>query len=693
MIPLEISLPAAQDQEGWRNREWILTNGLGGYASGTLAGVCTRRYHGVFVPNLPQPRGRHVLVSRMDEQISFGGQVFRLGGGDVAGQPLATGNAPWLKSFRLEGNVASWTFECGELLLERQLVMPHQRNTACLRYRILRGPAAQIRVRPFLPFRRQDAALREPGYGRFEMVMAEDGSCRIGLADSELWLAMRLLPGGASFTAAEIEEPASRLWREELRGYEGHEALASPGHFEWLAQPDVPTVLVLTTEETHPQADPDWPFAGERERIASLVECAGAGHDPFLARLVVAADQFLILPESRGEESTEALRHRHALRTVVAGYHWFLDWGRDTMISLEGLMLATRRYSEARATLLTFSHYVRDGLLPNLFPEGSREGWYHTVDATLWYFHAIHRYSLATSDDTLRDALLPTLRAIMDRHFAGTRFGIGVDEDGLLRAGTPEHALTWMDAHMGDWIVTPRRGKPVEIQALWHNALCLMARWETGDAQRAHYARHARLVRESFNARFWNEERGCLYDVVDGEDGNDARLRPNQVFAISLDHPVLDPARWPAVLEAVRTQLLTPFGLRTLEPSNPAYSHTYHGNLKSRDSAYHQGTVWPWLLGAFIDAWLKVHHDPAGARALLAAFPAHLQVAGIGTISEVFDAQSPHVPHGCIAQAWSVAEVLRCWKRTAPGEAGNTVREPAADRRPAPRQQVEAQPR
>jgi predicted glycogen debranching enzyme len=360
------------------------------------------------------------------------------------------------------------------------------------------------------------------------------------------------------------------------------------------------------------------------------------------------------------------MRHGHPLRTVVAGYHWFLDWGRDTMISLEGLMLATGRHAEARGTLLTFASYVRDGLLPNLFPEGSREGWYHTVDATLWYFHAIHRYVDSTGDRSVLDALLPVLRSILRHHFEGTRFGIGVDaKDGLLRAGTTEHALTWMDAHMGDWIVTPRRGKPVEIQALWYNALSLMATWDTPDEAEA-WQRAARQARASFNARFWNPAAECLFDVVDAEvpGGNDARVRPNMLFAISLDHPVLDPPRWPAVLKAVESQLLTPVGLRTLHQADPAYSRAYHGNLKARDSAYHQGTVWPWLLGAYVDAVLKTRGDPRAARAVLAAFPAHLQVAGLGTISEVFDGEPPHAPHGCIAQAWSVAEILpdRCWQ-------------------------------
>lgn len=666
MNGLDIQLPPEHDTEAWRNREWLVTNGLGGYASGTLAGICTRRYHGLFVPNLPDPRGRHVLVSRVDEEVICGAQRFHLGDSDRIGQPLSRGHAPLLRAFRLDGNIACWTFQCGEVTLQRWLVMPHQRNTVVVRYEITAGPAATVRIRPFMPFRRQDAPLRQPGYGRFELAPDEDGSCRVRLQGCDLSMAMRLQPDGTPFIEAPFEDPAAGLWREQLRGYASHEAAASPGYFEWQAQPGVPAVVVMTTEETHPRGHVERPFEEERQRIAALVEGAGAGEDPFLARLTVAADQFLILPENRLDESSAAMRHGHPLRTVVAGYHWFLDWGRDTMISLDGLMLATGRHSEARATLLTFAQYVRDGLLPNLFPEGSRDGWYHTVDATLWYFHAIHRYVTVTADRSVFDDLLPVLRNIMERHFKGTRFGIGIDpQDGLLRASSPEHALTWMDAHMGDWIVTPRRGKPVEIQALWYNALCLMAAWDPDDATR--YRHCAQQVRAAFNSRFWNPQRRCLFDVVDagGHPDRDARIRPNQLFAIALDHAVLEPERWPAVLEVVERELLTPVGLRTLEPGDPSYSRTYQGNLKARDSAYHQGTVWPWLLGAFVDASLKTHADPARVRALLEAFPGHLQVAGLGTISEVFDGEPPHAPHGCIAQAWSVAEVLRCWKRTA----------------------------
>jgi predicted glycogen debranching enzyme len=373
------------------------------------------------------------------------------------------------------------------------------------------------------------------------------------------------------------------------------------------------------------------------------------------------------------------------VRTVIAGYHWFTDWGRDTMISLDGLTLVTGRHTEAGYILRTFAHHVRDGLIPNLFPEGEKQGLYHTADATLWFFHAIQCYLNATGDrETLR-LLLPRLVDIVEHHLAGTHFGIGVDPaDGLLRQGAQGYQLTWMDAKVGDWVVTPRRGKAVEINALWYNALRLLQRWleeeRQGGPRRAAgkgkiplgqegvaaVAEHAERARASFNRRFWYAAGGYLYDVVDGEHGDDPACRPNQIFAIALPHPVLDPAHWPAVVGVVQEKLLTPVGLRSLAPDHPDYKPRYDGDLRARDAAYHQGTVWAWLIGPFIDAWLKVHPgDTAGAARFLGGFRAHLGEVCLGTISEVFDAEPPFTPRGCAAQAWSVAEVLRCWVKLA----------------------------
>jgi len=355
---------------------------------------------------------------------------------------------------------------------------------------------------------------------------------------------------------------------------------------------------------------------------------------------------------------------------VIAGYHWFTDWGRDTMISLDGLTLCTGRHTEARWILHTFGHYVRDGLIPNLFPEGENQGLYHTADATLWYFHALDRYLSASGDRELLGSLLPVMADIVSHHVRGTRFGIGVDEsDGLLRQGEEGVQLTWMDAKVGDWVVTPRRGKAVEINALWYNALCLLAGWLEGDG-RERDARDLReaaaRVCESFNRRFWYAAGGHLYDVVDGPGGDDPACRPNQVLAFSLRHPVLERARWEPVLNVVRERLLTPVGLRSLAPGHPDYKSRYYGDLRSRDAAYHQGTVWAWLIGPFVDAWLKVHPgETKRARGLLEGFVPHLDEACVGSVSEIFDADAPFTPRGCVAQAWSVAELLRCWLSTA----------------------------
>jgi predicted glycogen debranching enzyme len=339
------------------------------------------------------------------------------------------------------------------------------------------------------------------------------------------------------------------------------------------------------------------------------------------------------------------------------------------MISLEGLTLITGREDQAANVLRTFAHSLRDGLLPNLFPEGQKEGLYHTADATLWLFHAIDRYFARTNDRPLLEALIKPLVDVMEHHMRGTRFGIGVDHsDSLLREGAEGYQLTWMDAKVGDWVVTPRRGKAVEINALWYNALCVLVDWlrTTGDGEGAErWAAVARRTRESFNRRFWNEAAGCLYDVVDGEHGDDASCRPNQVFAISLPHAVLDEQRWLQTLDVVRAKLLTPVGLRSLAPGSRDYQPRYDGDIHSRDAAYHQGTVWAWLIGPFVDAWLKAHPaDRDTARSFLGAFSEHLSEAGVGSISEIFDAEAPYAPRGCIAQAWSVAEVLRAWVKT-----------------------------
>jgi predicted glycogen debranching enzyme len=382
--------------------------------------------------------------------------------------------------------------------------------------------------------------------------------------------------------------------------------------------------------------------------------------------LVLAADQFIIAPVGRMRREFRARAAGDEIRTVIAGYHWFTDWGRDTMISLEGLTLCTGRHTEAGWILRTFADYIRDGLIPNLIPEGAEEGLYHTADATLWFFHALERYVAVTGDRLTLRNILPKLLDILQAHRNGTRFGIHIDpEDGLLCQGAEGLQLTWMDAKVGDWVVTPRRGKAVEINALWFNALKLTEKW-LNEESRPDDARQigelASRSQASFNRKFWYAEGEYLFDVVEGEQGDDRSFRPNQLFAISLDYPVLEQPHWAPVLEKIAQRLLTPVGLRSLSRESPDYKAKYFGDLRARDSAYHQGTVWGWLIGPYIDALLKTHPErKEEAIALLKTQAEDLNQACIGSLAEVFDAEAPFIPRGCIAQAWSVAEALRCW--------------------------------
>ncbi|HLU77879.1 MAG TPA: amylo-alpha-1,6-glucosidase [Burkholderiales bacterium] len=665
---IQIDWRAGDDPVQLRTREWLVTNGLGGFASGTLLGPATRRYHGLFVPNLADPEGRYVLISRLDEEVIAGDTRVHLGGAEYLDERLACDTQHHLRAFRFAHLMPTWRYAVDDRVLEKTIVMSHMQNTVFVQYKLLRGEPLRLQVRPFVAFRRQDAVLEPRDYSAFKLSI-DGNEHEVQLQDAPLSLRFGMRPTDCAFVADAVEEHDVLFRKERDRGYDHSENQYSPGYFALDLQADAPATFVATVHGWEAlNIDAGQAIEAERNRVERLLAIAPASaRSGFPAQLVMAADQFLVIPGSRLEDALLARASGGELRTVIAGYHWFGDWGRDTMISFEGLTLCTGRHREAGAILRTFAHYVRDGLLPNLFPEGAREALYHTVDATFWFFHAIERYRHVVGDEAIVAELWPTLCSIIDHHVRGTRYGIGVDPaDGLIRAGAPGYQLTWMDAKVDDWVVTPRRGKPVEIQALWHNALSLMAEWASElHNDPAPFRERAALARRSFNARYWNEEAGHLYDVIDGEDGSDdPACRPNQIFSISLSHPVLDPAHWEAVVETVHQQLLTPYGLRTLNPEHPDYKRTYEGDLRSRDAAYHQGTVWPWLIGHYLDAWIKVHGRDERAGELLQAFPEHLRDAGIGSISEIFDATHPYVPRGCIAQAWSVAEVLRAWLKT-----------------------------
>ncbi len=661
--------------ESLLSHEWLVTNGLGGYASGTVAGACTRRYHGLLIAALPAPLGRVEMLSHLIERIHLPqGRTVHLSVQERADRTFDVDGASHLAEFRLEGGLPVWQYRVGKIVLEKRVFMPHMQNTVHISYRMVSGISTmELEIRPQVHFRAHEAPVDVPLEGSYLLSAAEG---RYELCASDRFPPLRMVLYGES-TVFRVEESTCPeiLYRvEESRGYEAIGELWSPGYLRMELSRGREATLVASTEswEVIGALQPAEALAAEKERRRRLLEGADPRARSEMAdELVLAADQFVIVPAGRVQDAARAQAAGDEVRTVIAGYHWFTDWGRDTMISLEGLTLTTGRHPEAGYILRTFGYYLRDGLIPNLFPEGERDGLYHTADATLWYFHALSRYLDATGDrETLR-ILLPKLLDIVEHHLRGTRFGIHVDpRDGLLSQGAEGYQLTWMDAKVGDWVVTPRRGKAVEINALWYNALRLLEGWvrhEMGEEAAEPLAEHATRARKSFNERFWYAPGGYLYDVVDGQQGDDPSCRPNQLLAVSLQHPILDRKRWESVVQVVLERLLTPVGLRSLAPGEPDYKPVYYGDRRSRDAAYHQGTVWAWLIGPFIDAWIKLYPgDRIGARRYLRGFKKAMEEACIGTIGEVFDAERPFTPRGCVAQAWSVAEVLRCWVKTAP---------------------------
>jgi predicted glycogen debranching enzyme len=656
-------------------REWLVTNGLGGYSSASISGACTRRYHGLLVSALPAQLGRMVMLSHFGEEIVLPDEsVMDFGSEELSEDHVNHHSAEFLREFRLEAGMPVWRYDIHGCLLEKRLVMPHLQNTVFISYHFAcKSGMIRLRLRPSMHFREHEAPVSLPLEKPYRIAafgdqyeVSSDGNVpplRFSLYGPDKGF---VLNGGQFKTI---------FYRvEQSRGYECRGQLWSPGYLRTTLHPDQTFTVVVSTEpwERILALQPDEAFRNEQKRRRKLLEVsAPVSRTGWAAELVLAADQFIITPSTRVADAARAQAAGDDVRTIVAGYPWFTDWGRDTMISFEGLTLTTGRHVEAGYILRTFGHYIRDGLIPNMFPEREQKGLYHTADATLWYFHAIEKYLSATGDRDTLELLLPKLVEIVDHHIRGTRFGIGVDPaDGLLGQGEEGYQLTWMDAKVGDWVVTPRRGKAVEINALWYNALRLLEGWAReliGEQQARKYAELAARTFDSFNRKFWYEKGGYLYDVIEGEKvAFDTSLRPNQLFSFSLSHPVLEPTRWKPVLDVVQEHLLTPYGLRSLAPGSPDYKPQYYGDLRARDAAYHQGTVWAWLIGPFIDAWLRVYPDDySGARRFLSGFATHLGDACIGSISEIFDADDPFIPRGCIAQAWSVAEVLRCWVRTA----------------------------
>ncbi len=633
-------------------REWLVTNGLGGYASGTVAGLVTRRYHGLLVGSLPPPHGRTLLLTKLDESVSYNGETYPLFCNRWSDGEVDSTGTRYLESFRLEGTTPVWTYAFQDALLEKRIWMEAGANTTYVRYDLRRARADLIISAKAIVNGRDHHGFTRAGDWRAEVEAIPKG-LRVGTF-------LYLLSEGASVTPVATWYRGYWLSQEAYRGLEALDDSFYAGQFEAILSPGTSLTLVAAVEPA-PDLDGQAAYARRTAHETQLLRQSGLERAPVgLRHLVLAADQFIVR-RAVGDDLDG--------RSIIAGYHWFTDWGRDTMISLPGLTLATGRADVAATILRTYAHFVDRGMLPNRFPDGGKApgpGDYNTVDATLWYFEAIRAYHAATGDDSLLRDLFPVLQDIVRWHVQGTRYGIRVDpEDGLLASGEVGVQLTWMDAKVDAWVVTPRMGKAVEINALWYNALCVMVSiaHRLGESA-AEYGERAKMVRASFR-RFWNDDLGTCYDVIDGPSGADASLRPNQLLAVSLSHSPLQRAQQQAVVDVCARHLLTSHGLRSLAPSDPAYVGHYGGDRRQRDTAYHQGTVWAWLIGPFVTAHLRVYGDPTQARSFLNPLIQELETHCVGSVSEIFDGDPPFAPRGAIAQAWSVAELLRAWRATA----------------------------
>ncbi|MBV8637835.1 MAG: glycogen debranching enzyme family protein [Candidatus Eremiobacteraeota bacterium] len=629
-------------------REWLVTNGLGGFASATISGIQTRRYHALLVAALKPPVGRTVLLASLDESLDYDRTTYSLATTRWHDGTLAPDGYCYLERFHLEGAVPTWTYACSDVLLEKRVWMEQGANTTYVTYTLARASkAVSLRVQAMVNYR--------DFHGNTH---AADWRMSIdGLSDG---IHVRAYDAATSFTVRSDRaacEPAHEWYRnydlaeERARGLDDSEDhLHAATFFVTLTQGET----VTFTASTDPGASLDGAAARERQRVHEDY-VLGAADDvpPWIARLTLAADQFIVRRPI--ESDPEAL-------SVIAGYHWFGDWGRDTMIALPGLTLATKRAPIAAKILTTFSRYLDRGMLPNFFPDAGETPEYNDVDASLWFIEAVRQYIEATNDAMTLKQLFPVLQQIVRCYREGTRYNIHCDpEDGLISAGEHGVQLTWMDAKVGDWVVTPRMGKPIEVNALWLNALHTVAQLgrmlETPDRECDDLESK---VRANF-ARFWNPERGYCFDVLDGPNGDDASLRPNQIFAVALPQTALSPQQQRSVVDVCARAFVTTHGLRSLASDDAQFRPYYGGAQLDRDGEYHQGTVWTWLLGPYALAHFRVYGDRAAAQNILQTAGTQVAGYGVGTLGEITDAAEPFRPNGCIAQAWSVAEILRAW--------------------------------
>lgn len=636
---LQFGETVCQDLEQSSRLEWLETNGLGGFATGTISGIHTRRYHGLLTSALQPPVARMLLVAKFEDTLVVCGTRVELSANRYDGAVHPQG-FEYLREFRLDP-FPTWVYVIGDVELEKRVFMVHGQDATVVEYEI-KGLCRQCRleVRPLIAFRDHHATTHDNAAIDRDVDWEEEGLVSVRAYDG-----LPRVYFGADYRSC---EPTGHWYHrfqyaaEQARGLDYQEDLFQPFvlHFD-LAES--PKAVVIVSREGIQAHEATALRERERQRRLALRQHAPVA-ERFVEDLTEAADQFIV---RRGEG-----------HSIIAGYPWFGDWGRDTMIALPGLTLVTKRYDVAAGILKEFARALDQGMLPNRFPDAGEAPEYNTVDATLWFFEAVREYRRYTNDDALVEKVLyPKLVEAMDWHLRGTRYGIRADADGLLLAGEPGVQLTWMDAKIGDWVVTPRQGKPVEIQALWYNAIQTLREMAVryGDTARAEQMEElGRRAKASFVEQFWDAGRGYLLDNV-----GDASIRPNQIFAVSLHYTMLDEAQMTAVVETVERHLLTPLGLRSLSPEDPEYRGHYLGGVYERDSAYHQGSVWLWLMGPFISAYARVHPGSERMAQLLRGMRGHLQEAGIGQMSEIADGDAPHTPRGTFAQAWSVAELLR----------------------------------
>jgi predicted glycogen debranching enzyme len=655
VIPLTLGRQTCGDWNIASSIEWLVTNGLGGYACGTVAGANTRRYHAFLMASLDPPVARTLLVAKVDLSVDYLGQSAELSSNEFGGGAISPRGYIHLESFAVPDGIPTWIYALGDALVQQQIFMAPGANTSYLRLELLRASAPlRVTLKPYVTYR--DHHSHAHGAQPLQL-QADAESCRVQASDAARPYRLTITRGG--FT-----EAPTWYWNfwhrvEAARGLDATEDLLMPGTFEAELALRQPLFLIATAESAAAAPGAEI-LAKLQSHSRQLGRLAPRSAPAWIHTLAHASDQFIVRRGApRGDAPATAC-------SVIAGYPWFADWGRDTMISLPGIATALRRYDVAAGILRTYARYVDRGMLPNRFPDSGEPPEYNTVDAALWLFDALDDYLRARRDPDLERELFPTLMSILHACEAGTRFGIHVDSrDGLLCAGEAGTQITWMDAKHGEHAFTPRIGKPVEINALWMNALNVAVRLagrlrETGEKNFS----QALLAQAAASfGRFWNAERACLYDVidVDGGGGRDDRVRPNQIFAVSLPYCALPSERSRAVVDTCSRKLLTSYGLRSLSAEDPAYIGRYGGDPWQRDSAYHMGTVWSWLLGPFSRAHYRTYQDARLAQSFLAPMEQHLSSACIGTISEIFDGDAPHSARGCFAQAWSVAEILRSW--------------------------------